>query len=104
MIRRTLSTISAAGVIALGAAAPAVACNQPSSSQPSGTVSPQSQQAPPRGEARGFFRHHRHHMRLHKFAQPAASSTQQWTEPQQKQQDQQQQTQQGNCHHGGSQD
>ena len=98
MIRRTISTVSAAGVLALGAAAPAVACNQPSSSQPSGTVSPQSRQAPPRGDAKGFFRHHRgHHTRLHKFEQPAPTSTQQSTEPQQ-------QSQQGNCHHGGSQD
>jgi hypothetical protein len=111
MIRRTLSTISAAGVFALAAAAPAVACNQPSSSQPSGTVSPQSQQSPPRGEARGFFRHH-HRQHVRKFEQPAPSSTQQSTEPQQQsqqqqdQQDQQQQAQQqgSNCHHGGSQD
>lgn len=102
MIRRTLSTISAAGVLALGAAAPAVACNHPSSTQPSGTVSPQSQQVPPKGEARGFFRHHhRRFMRLHKFEQPAPASTQQSPQPQQQaQQDQQQ----GNCRHGGSQD
>jgi hypothetical protein len=94
MIRRRLSTVSAVAVVALGAAAPAVACNQQS-----GTTSPQAQQERARFADQGFLRrHHRHHRR---FEQQAQSATQQSSPATQQQQDQQQG---GDCHHGGAQD
>lgn len=89
MIRRTLSTVSVAAVLALGAAAPALACNQ----QPSSAATPQAQPEHAKFADKGFFRHHHghHHMR---FIQ----------KQQAQQQDQQQSQQQSNCHHGGVQD
>ncbi len=62
MIRRTLSTVSVAAVLALGAAAPALACNQ----QPSSAATPQAQPEHAKFADKGFFRHHHghHHMRF----------------------------------------
>jgi hypothetical protein len=94
MIRRTLSTISAAAVLALGAAAPAVACEQPSS----GTASPQAQQEHAKSADKGSFRHH--HGDRGRFEQQAQGSdreSSQASNHESSQQDQQQ-------NHGDQQD
>ena len=89
MIRKATCTLSAVATLGLAAAAPAVACDQPTS-----TVSPQSAQAQPQQAKfeHGFFRHHHRH---HHHFQAAVQSTDNQQQPTDSQQ------QSSNCDHGG---
>ena len=74
MIRRTLTTIASAGVIAATTAGPALACNQPTPTT-SGSQPQQTQQA--RYAYDGHFRHHHHHRYLHWLNQQQGSDQRQ---------------------------
>jgi hypothetical protein len=93
MIRHVVCTVSAAAALALTAAAPAVACDQPTS-----TVTPQTQQEHAKFADKGSFRHHHHH-HLRGFDQQAQTRDQQ--APDQQSFDGQHHV---NCDHSGSDD
>jgi Spy/CpxP family protein refolding chaperone len=92
MIRHAVCTISAAATLALTAAAPAVACDQPTS-----TATPQAQQEHAKFADHGFFRHHHHH-HLRGFDQQSQTRDQQASD------EQSTDGQQGNCDHGNTDD
>ncbi len=99
MIRKATCTLSAVVALGLAAAAPAVACDQPTS-----TASPQSQQAQPSQAEQAKFEHgfFRHHHRHHHHFQVAAQPTDGQQQPTDNQQSTDSQQQSSNCDHGGS--
>lgn len=95
MIRHAVCTVSAAATLALTAAAPAIACDHPTSTAtPQAQVSPQAQHEHAKFADKGVFRHHHHHhlRNLDQQAQPQLSD--------QHASD----AQQGNCDHGAVND
>lgn len=79
MIRHAVKTMSATAVLALSAAAPAVACTQPTSAaNPQAQPSAQSQQVHAKFADRGFARrwHHHHHWNWQNQQQVPSSSQQ----------------------------
>lgn len=74
MLRRTLMTVSAAGTLALSAAAPAIACDQPPS--PTSAPSPQATSVI-RAQAYRHHHHYRHHRGDHD-SQAMTADQSQW--------------------------
>lgn len=86
MIRHAVKTMSATAVLALTAAAPAVACNNPTSaSSPQAQPGSQAQQVNAKFADRGFARRWHHHDRYPNWQkqQQAPSSSQQSAQAQQ---------------------